>query len=170
MYREAIKEVIDPGKPTLFVAGGASRQESVSAALAWVAPEFDIVVVHDGARPLTEPGLFDAALDALVDGGYDGVIVGHPSIDTLKSVVDGIVESTPERASLWAVQTPQVFRADELRSAHIAASRAGFVGTDDASLIEWQGGRVAVIEGPRDNIKVTVPEDLAIAEAILASR
>ncbi len=170
VYRDAVEQAVDPGKPVLFVAGGDSRQQSVAAGLAWVAPEFEAVVVHDGARPLAEPSLFDAALDALFAGGHDGVVVGHPSVDTLKCMNGGVIESTPERSRFWTVQTPQVFKAEVLRIAHNRAIRDGFFGTDDAALVERAGGRVAVIEGPRDNIKVTVPEDLAVAEAIVAWR
>ena len=100
-----------------------------------------------------------------------GVVVGYPAIDTLKVVTsDGVVESTPERSRLWAVQTPQVFRAAAVRQAYESARADGFLGTDDASLVERDGGRVLAFEGPRDNIKVTVAEDLLFVEAALRFR
>ena len=88
----------------------------------------------------------------------------------LTVVEGGIVRSTPDRSRYWAVQTPQVFRRATVLEAHLAAGREGFVGTDDASLVERSGGRVAVVESPSDNMKVTVPEDRLPVEAILASR
>ena len=95
----------------------------------------------------------------------------QPAIDTLK-VVDpaGIIDSTPDRSQFWCVQTPQVFRADALRRAMASAQRAGLVGTDDASLVEAAGGLVRCIEAPRDNLKVTVPEDLPMVEALMRRR
>ncbi|MBW6468182.1 MAG: 2-C-methyl-D-erythritol 4-phosphate cytidylyltransferase [Coriobacteriia bacterium] len=169
-YAEALGTDLS-GIEMLFVAGGARRQDSVAAGLAEVPDRFVYVAVHDGARPLAGPELFDAALDVL-DGepGLTGVVVGHPSVDTLKTVQDALVTSTPDRSRFWAVQTPQVFRADALRAAYTEAAASGREGTDDASLVEAAGGTVCVIEGPRDNIKVTLAGDLAVAEALLAAR
>jgi hypothetical protein len=105
------------------------------------------------------------------DDTLDGVVVGHPAFDTIKRVgADGTVVATPDRAELWVAQTPQVFRAQALRDAHASAESAGFEGTDDASLVERVGGRVVMVEGPRWNLKVTVPEDIEVLEALLASR
>ena len=89
----------------------------------------------------------------------------HPSIDTLKIVENGIIQGTPDRSVFWNAQTPQIFRAGIYRRAHAAALSDGFVGTDDSSLIERLGGRVMVVEGKRDNIKLTVPEDYLIISA-----
>ncbi|MCL4078508.1 2-C-methyl-D-erythritol 4-phosphate cytidylyltransferase [Coriobacteriia bacterium Es71-Z0120] len=157
-------------KVVRVVAGGATRQESVMRGLDALPAGVDVVVVHDGARPLLAADTVDAVLDAL-DEGSDAVIVGHPSYDTVKSVgPDGIVERTEDRERLWLVQTPQVFRAQTLRTALEGAARTGVTGTDDAALVEASGGRVRVVRGSRDNVKVTVPEDLVLAEAVLRAR
>lgn len=159
-------------KVSRVVPGRDTRQGSVAAGLERVREDATIIVVHDGARPLVTPTIFSQAIAALLCGGpAEGVVVGHPAVDTLKSVdVDGTVTGTPDRASLWVAQTPQVFLARVLRRAHEAAAASGFTGTDDASLVERAGGVVRMVEGPRHNIKVTVPEDLVFASALLATR
>lgn len=152
------------------VAGGATRQESVARGLEALPSGVEVVVVHDGARPLVTSALLEAALAAL-DEGVDAVVVGYPCYDTVKSVFsDGLVERTEDRERLWLVQTPQVFRVEALRDAIAHARCFGITGTDDAALVEARGGRVRVLRGPRDNLKITVPEDLALAEAILRVR
>jgi 2-C-methyl-D-erythritol 4-phosphate cytidylyltransferase len=102
----------------------------------------------------------------------DGTVVGYPSIDTLKLVDAGgkVIIGTPDRSKLWNAQTPQAFRAPVIKEAHQLALSDGFVGTDDASLVERIGGRVAFVTGPRDNIKLTVPEDLTAVQAGLQAR
>jgi 2-C-methyl-D-erythritol 4-phosphate cytidylyltransferase len=169
-YAEAL-QTDESGVDTRFVAGGARRQDSVAAGLSQIPEEYEYVAVHDGARPLAGTDLFDAALSVL-DGEpvLAGVVVGHPSVDTLKTVENTLVTSTPDRARFWSVQTPQVFRSGALRAAYAEAAASGREGTDDASLVEASGGSVRVLEGPRDNIKVTLAEDLAVAEALLAAR
>lgn len=159
-------------KVSRVVAGGDTRQESVEAGLARVSSDASIIVVHDGARPLVTSAIFADAISALrCDGAADGVVVGHPAVDTIKTVdMDRTVTATPDRATLWVAQTPQVFRARVLRRAHEAAEASGFAGTDDASLVERSGGLVRMLEGPPYNIKVTVPEDLVFAAAMLAAR
>ena len=144
--------------PPDFVAGGTTRSESVRNALD-AAPEASIVVVHDAARPLVTVELVRRCVDAL--DGVEGVIAAIPVTDTVKEVEGGLVVRTPDRGLLWAAQTPQVFRADALRG---AAGEA----TDDASLVEALGGRVRVIEGMRENFKVTTPLDARVAEMLLA--
>ena len=127
--------------------------------------------MHDGARPLVTPALISNALAALAnEPEAAGVVVGHPAIDTLKLVDRFTIEATPPRSRYWAVQTPQIFRAEALRAACAAAEADGFLGTDDSSLVERTGARVIVFEGPRDNIKVTVAEDLLLVEAALRFR
>ena len=162
---------VDPSTPLLFAAGGQTRQESVASGLETLPPEVETVLVHDGARPLITPGLISDALAAFgAADAPDGLVVGYPSIDTLK-VVDGItIRETPDRSHYWAVQTPQIFSAATLKAAYDAAAADGFLGTDDASLVERGGGRVVVFEGPRDNVKVTVAEDLSFVEAALRFR
>ena len=167
-YRAVAVEPLGLSVPVVYAAGGSSRQESVAAGLATVPDTVTTVLVQDGARPLLTPELVNRALAALsADPGAAGAVVGHPAVDTLKLAEDGVVRSTPDRSQYWAVQTPQVFRAAELRRAYSQAAEEGFVGTDDSSLVEHMGGRVLLVEGPRDNLKVTVPEDLAIVEALL---
>lgn len=168
------KEAIAPlslARRVSFAAAGATRQESVARGLALVSEEHEFVVVHDGARPLVSPELVTRCLDTLVERPEaDGAVVGYPSVDTLKVVEGDVVVETPDRSRFWAVQTPQAFRSRALRRAHASAAAAGYLGTDDASLVERSGGRVVVVEGPRDNIKVTVSEDLAYVSAVLGKR
>ncbi|MDZ4170002.1 MAG: 2-C-methyl-D-erythritol 4-phosphate cytidylyltransferase [Coriobacteriia bacterium] len=169
-YRLAVEAAIRIDKPHVFVAGGDTRQASVAAGLAQIPSPIEIVVVHDGARPIVSPDLFSDAIAKLRSVTADGLVVGYPSADTIKQVDGDVVIGTPDRARLWAVQTPQVFRAESLRRAHRAAASSGYTGTDDASLVEHDGGTVIVFQGPRDNLKVTVTDDLALAEALMALR
>jgi 2-C-methyl-D-erythritol 4-phosphate cytidylyltransferase len=146
------------------VAGGESRSESVAAALE--ALDSEVVVVHDAARPLVTRELVSACLDALL--GVDGAIAAAPVTDTVKEAYpDGTVLRTLDRSRLWAVQTPQVFRAESLRRALDVDDATLAAATDDASLVEAAGGTVRLVEAPPDNIKVTTPADLARAEAAL---
>lgn len=150
-------------QPDVVVAGGATRSASVRAGLAEVPEGVDAVVVHDAARPLAHPGLFDAVLAALADGA-DGAVAAVPVADTLKRVAaDGRITETVDRGGLWAVQTPQAFRLDVLRAAHAGDAEA----TDDAGLVEAAGGRVVVVPGDRRNLKVTDPADLDLLEAVV---
>ena len=137
------------------VAGGSSRSDSVRAGLAAVPAEATIVCVHDAARPLASPELFRRAIAAVI-AGADAAIPSVAVADTIKVVADGVVVSTPERASLVAVQTPQAFRAAALRAAHERGEDA----TDDAALVEAAGGLVVVVDGEVTNRKITVPDDL----------
>ena len=168
-HDEYLKRAIDPFPfvtPIVMAPAGPTRQESAFAGLEFVPEEFEYVVMHDGARPLVTPELISHVI-ATVKGNIDcdGAIVAHPAIDTLKVVEDGVIAGTPDRNVFWNAQTPQVFRAGIYRRAHAAALSDGFVGTDDSSLIERLGGRVLVVEGPRDNLKLTVPEDYELLEA-----
>lgn len=170
-YRSKAVEPSGLTKPVVFAPSGGTRQESVAGGIGALPESVATVVVHDGARPLVTPELISATIAVLDDeSAADGVVVGHPSVDTLKIVDGRTIAETPERARFWAVQTPQVFRAGALRAAYAAAAAEGFSGTDDASLVERAGGRVLVAEGPRDNIKVTVAEDLVLVEAALRYR
>ncbi len=147
------------------VAGGATRTESASNGLAAVPAEATIICVHDAARPLADAALYSAVVAAVV-AGADGAIPGIAVTDTIKRVdTDGVVQETPDRASLVAVQTPQAFRASVLR----AAFRVGVEGTDDASLVETLGGRVVVVPGSVLNRKITQPDDLTWARASIES-
>lgn len=158
-------------RPVRFVRGGATRQESCLAGLRAVSLELPFVAIHDGARPLIDVDTIERVIARLRDDAeLDGAICAHPSTDTLKIVVDGIVRTTPDRSRYWTIQTPQVFRTNTVIAAHETAAREGFVGTDDSSLVERSGGRVACVEGPRDNMKMTMPEDRHLMEAILSER
>lgn len=147
------------------VAGGSTRSASVRAGLARVPVDVDIVCVHDAARPLATPQLFEAVVGA-VRGGADAAVPAVPVTDTIKVVDEaGFVVDTPDRSRLVAVQTPQAFRAAVLRRAHEAEAE----GTDDAALVERAGGVVATIAGEALNRKITTQEDLEWARRCLAA-
>jgi 2-C-methyl-D-erythritol 4-phosphate cytidylyltransferase len=154
------------------VAGGAERSHSVRAALAAAPPDAEVVLVHDAARPLLTPELVERCLHALhEDGGWDAAIAAAPVTDTVKRVADGVrVTETLVRAELWAVQTPQVFRRAALERALSRPDEELAAATDDAMLVELDGGRVRVVEAPAGNFKVTTPVDLRLAELLLAAR
>lgn len=172
--REYCRIALDPYPfvtPIEFALSGDTRQESTMNGLNAIPREYQYIAVHDGARPLVTPALISHAINCVKGNiDYDGVVVGHPSVDTLKIVSDRKIASTPDRSMFWVAQTPQVFRAEIYRRAHDAAMFDGFVGTDDSSLVERINGRVAMINGPRDNIKVTVPEDVGPVVAALSAR
>jgi len=156
----------DP-EPTVdvVVAGGETRSASVRAGLEVIPDDCEIVVVHDGARPLASPALFAASVEA-VRAGADGAIPGVAVTDTIKRVAGATVVATLDREHLVAVQTPQAFGVAALRAAHAAGGDA----TDDAALIEQAGGTVVVIPGEADNTKLTHARDLPHLAAILATR
>ncbi|MDR0309093.1 MAG: 2-C-methyl-D-erythritol 4-phosphate cytidylyltransferase [Coriobacteriales bacterium] len=157
--------------PIVIAPAGSIRQESSFSGINVVPNEYEFIVVHDGARPLITPDLVDHLISTIRGNlDIDGAVVGYPAIDTLKLVNGNSIIGSPDRSLLWVAQTPQVFRAPILRSAHAAALAEGFVGTDDSSLVERIEGRMILIQGPRDNIKMTVPEDLAAINAGLFSR
>ncbi|MDR1713791.1 MAG: 2-C-methyl-D-erythritol 4-phosphate cytidylyltransferase [Coriobacteriales bacterium] len=157
--------------PVKMVRSGAIRQESSYNGISAVPEKFEFIAIHDGARPLVTPELIGHAISA-VRGNVDaeGAVVGFPAIDTLKIVNGHTIIGTPDRSAFWTAQTPQVFRAPAIRDAHSVALAEGFVGTDDSSLVERLGGQVVLVQGPRDNIKITVPEDRASVEAGLRIR
>lgn len=140
------------------VTGGATRSASVRAGLAAVPADAEVIVVHDAARPLASRVLF-ASVVAAARSGADAVVPVVPLADTIRHREDGVVD----RDQLVAVQTPQAFAAERLRSAHEGEPEA----TDDATLVEGAGGRVVLVEGERDNLKLTEPTDLVVAEALL---
>lgn len=153
----------------VVVAGGAERGDSVRCGLEAVPEAVDVVLVHDAARPLVTVEVIDRALSVAARGV--GVVVAMPVADTLKEVDDeGRVVSTPDRARLWAAQTPQAFPRTMLLDAYRRAAEAGVHATDDAALVERYGGRVVVVEGSAENLKVTRPADLIVAEALLRAR
>jgi 2-C-methyl-D-erythritol 4-phosphate cytidylyltransferase len=160
-------------KVVAVVAGGDTRQESVYAGVRAVPAGTDVVAVHDGARPLVRPQVVDDAIGLVTTAcDLDGVVVGHPVFDTLKEVAgEGRdVIRTVDRSRLWVAQTPQVFKLETLEAALASAARDRFIGTDDASLVERIGGTVRMMAAPRSNLKVTVPEDLVVVDAVLRAR
>jgi len=157
---------------TIAVAGGEARSQSVREALR-ACPEGDPVIVHDAARPLAEPELFERALAELERSGAEVVIAATPVADTIKEVgEDGVtVARTLERRRLWAVQTPQVFRRAALERALLDASDELLASaTDDAWLVERAGGTVRVLDAGPENLKITTPTDLQFAELLLVTR
>ena len=144
--------------PVFVVAGGASRSASVRNGLAAVPDHADIVLVHDGARPLADDGVFERVVAAVADGA-DGAVPAVPVVDSIRHRDEGAVDRTP----LVAVQTPQGFGAERLRAAHASAADA----SDDATLVEADGGTVVIVDGDPANLKITNPLDLQIAELLL---
>lgn len=170
-FRSLAVEPYDLATPVDFVGAGVLRQESAMCGVEAVPPSFKFIAMHDGARPLILPETIVHAINVLKGTlDADGVVCGHAAIDTLKVIEGGSVVGTPDRAMFWVAQTPQIFHADVLRQAHRAAMEEGFVGTDDSSLVERVGGHVVLVGCPRDNIKLTVPEDLAPVVAYLRQR
>jgi 2-C-methyl-D-erythritol 4-phosphate cytidylyltransferase len=150
------------------VAGGEERQDSVQRGLEAVSPEAAWVVVHDAVRPMITPDLVERVLAAARIPG--AATCGWPVRETVKLVKDSFVDQTLPRDGLWLTQTPQAFRRELLREAHDKAAREGFRGTDDAMLVERLGGRVAMVEGLAQNIKITTKEDLKTVRTLLGSR
>jgi 2-C-methyl-D-erythritol 4-phosphate cytidylyltransferase len=148
------------------VVGGTERGDSVRNALAAVPAEADVVLVHDAARPLVSAAVIQRCIQAATAG--DSVVAAIPVVDTIQEVDDeGTIVTTPDRRRLRAAQTPQAFPAEVLRAAHRRAAAEGVVATDDAGLVARYGGRVRVVEGAPENIKITTPADLLAAEAWL---
>lgn len=154
--------------PITVVTGGKERQDSVYNGLQYLPRDTDLVCIHDGARPMTRPTLFSRCLSGAETHG--AAIAAVAVKDTIKIAEDGFVVETPRRDTLWAVQTPQAFRLGILMDAHQRAKQEGFYSTDDAALLEHYGYPICVIEGDYENIKVTTPEDMVLAEAFLRRR
>ena len=158
-YVERTRRVLGRGgAPLTVVAGGATRQESVWLALQAAPAAAAVLLVHDAVRPFLTRPLIDALIAA---AALDGAAVcALPIAETVKRVRDGRVEATLDREGLWSVQTPQAFRADVLREAHDKARRDGFVGTDEAMLVERLGHPVRIVPGLVENVKITTADDL----------
>lgn len=159
-----LAEELVASKVAAVVTGGATRGDSVRAALAEIPDEAIVVLVHDAARPLVGDDVIERVLRPLAEG-FDAVVPGLPLADTVKRVQDGVVAETVDRASLVTVQTPQAFTATALRSAYRGDSPVA--ATDCASLVEAAGGRVRVVDGDVRLLKVTTPADLALVESWL---
>ena len=166
---ELILEELKLTKTVNFIGGGSTRQQSVYNGLQALPITAKKVLVHDGARCLITPELFDRCADLIRH--TQGLIAAVPVKDTIKVVDEnGIIQSTPQRSQLWAAQTPQAFDVKLLKECHKKAVELGWEVTDDAALFEKCGLTVQVVTGEETNLKVTTPQDLAIAEFILKSR
>lgn len=153
-------------KDIKVVAGGTERQYSVFNGLSVLPVDTDIVVIHDGARPFVTQDIIYNGLE--IGLKYGAAIPGIPVKDTIKQVDErGDVSITLDRKTLWAIQTPQIFKYELIMQAHMLAAKEGYVGTDDAALVEHMGGDVKVFMGDYSNIKITTPEDVAVAEILL---
>lgn len=152
-------------KVRAVVAGGSSRQESVGLGLNALSKNVELAAIHDGARPLITEAVIDRTVRAA--NSYGAAAPAVPVKDTIKVVVGGLVEKTPERATLQGVQTPQVFDFDLLRGALKKAREENAAVTDDCSAVERLGMKVKIVEGDERNLKVTTPMDLKIAEMLL---
>lgn len=164
---EAVIRDCQPAKPVRFAGGGRDRRESVYNGVLALPVETEIVAVHDAARPLIAPGLVEAAVRRVREG-VPGCIVGVPIRDTVKTVAEDRISGTVDRSLLWRAQTPQVFLKSVLLAAVQAVPEDTPV-TDDAQLLELAGlGPVHLLEGDERNLKITTPQDVAMAEAWLA--
>ena len=156
-------------KPCLWINGGRTRQESVQLGLAGLPAEAKHVLIHDGARCLAEPSLFNNCSEIVESG--QAVIAAAPVTDTIKKVdVDGFITETPDRSVLWSAQTPQGFSVEQLKQAHRKAIENEWSVTDDASLYERLGWPVRILETGSSNLKVTTKVDLHMAEALISLR
>jgi 2-C-methyl-D-erythritol 4-phosphate cytidylyltransferase len=167
-----LRDVIEKYRITkvkTLVVGGKERQDSVLHGLQKIAKDTSVVVVHDGVRPFVTPEMIREAVVLAQEG--ECIAVGVPIKDTIKEVDEKkIVRRTLERGRLWAIQTPQAFPVKILRRAYEESSKMKMFGTDDATLVERTGGTVRVIMGSYENIKITTPEDMVLAEEILKRR
>jgi 2-C-methyl-D-erythritol 4-phosphate cytidylyltransferase len=165
--REQVVDRFGFRKVRNLVPGGAERQHSVLNGLRAMdgAGEDDVVVIHDGVRPLLPLQVLEKSI--AVAAKHDGALVAVPAKDTVKVVTEGVISHTPPREQLWLAQTPQTFRYGIIRAAHEIAAAEMFMGTDDAMLVERLGKDVHVLLGSYRNIKITTPEDLQLAELFL---
>ena len=166
--KEVRKNIIQAygfSKADIVVAGGETRQESVYQGFLALDEDVDLVVVHDGVRPLVRVSVIESVVAAAREHG--AAIAALPVRDTLKRVAHGVIQDTLDRDQLWQAQTPQAFDRACLAEALAAARLDGFVGTDDAALVERLGTPVYVVHGAAENIKITMPEDLILAETLI---
>ena len=165
--RNMIPEIAE--SKTVLAIGGKERQDSVHNGIRAITWECEYILIHDGARPLVTEEVIRRTLLAAQNSG--AAICAVPVKDTIKQAdSDGNVLATIPRESLWAVQTPQVFRADLIRRAYENAYVHNHYGTDDASLVEYLGEKIKIVTGDHENIKITTPEDIPTAEQILQKR
>jgi 2-C-methyl-D-erythritol 4-phosphate cytidylyltransferase len=166
--REHVVERYGFTKVRGIVAGGPERQHSVMNGLRKLTgmDDDDVILIHDGVRPFISLSILEKSVETARK--WDGALVAVPVKDTVKIVENGVVRETPARETLWLAQTPQAFRYSIIMAAHEIAAAERYLGTDDASLVEWMGKDVHIVLGDYRNIKITTPEDLVLAEAFLA--
>lgn len=164
-----LKEIVEKyrfRKVSKIVPGGKWRQESVKNGIDALPQDVDIVTIHDGVRPLVTQAMIEDSIHSAVQ--YGAVVLAIPVKETIKmSYPDGTVLKTLDRESLWQIQTPQTFQVNVIREAHHRAAADGFVGTDDASLVERLGVKVRILPGSYTNIKITTPEDFVLASLFM---
>jgi 2-C-methyl-D-erythritol 4-phosphate cytidylyltransferase len=165
--REQVVEKYRFTKIRSTIAGGSERQYSVLNGIRALGDcaEDDVIIIHDGVRPFIPLHVVKTSIEAACR--HDGALVAVPAKDTVKSVEAGVVTGTPPRENIWLAQTPQSFRYGIISAAHEIAAAEGFLGTDDASLVERMGRQVHVVTGDYRNIKITTPEDMLLAESFL---
>jgi 2-C-methyl-D-erythritol 4-phosphate cytidylyltransferase len=164
-----LKEIVEAHgyrKISKIVPGGKVRQESVRNGIETLPDEVDIVVIHDGVRPFVTHRMIEESIQTA--RRFKAAVVAMPVKETIKMArPDRTILKTLDRESLWQIQTPQTFQADVIRRAYRRAAEEGFIGTDDASLVERIGIKVYILSGSYDNIKITTPEDLMLASLLL---
>ena len=164
-----VKKIIlslKPSKNILVVTGSSTRQGSIKNALKSINKKTNVICIHDAVRPFITKKLISRLIKSLQ--GNDSIIVGKKSTDTLKHVVNSLVEKTLNREEVWSVQTPQVFHKEVLLDAYEKASNENLIGTDDAALLEKAGYKVKIIEDNSINFKITTKEDWTIAQALFS--
>lgn len=169
------KDIVDRysfSKVRGLVVGGSHRQASVFNALSSIPPDSNIVLIHDGVRPLVTPDEIGMTIKRLIndnkkDPEVKGVILAAPAKETVKKISGHTIDSTIPRDTVWHAQTPQTFFYREIIEAHRKAAEEDFIGTDDASLVERMGWKVNVVRGRHENIKITTPIDLFLAELFM---
>lgn len=165
---EELIETYQLTKVIKLVGGGKERQHSVYNGLTCIDDENAVVLIHDGARPFITHDIIHRLVHVTEKTG--AAVIAVPVKDTIKRVKDGVIRDTMERSSLWSVQTPQAFRLSLVKEAHHQAAQEGYLGTDDSSLVERIPHDVVIVEGSYYNIKLTTPDDLIYAEAILKNK
>jgi 2-C-methyl-D-erythritol 4-phosphate cytidylyltransferase len=166
---EEIVEKYRYQKVSQIVPGGKRRQDSVRNGIEALSRDVDVVVIHDGVRPFVTREMIEESIHTAFK--FEAALVAMPVKDTIKMVhADGTVFKTLDRETLWQIQTPQTFRVNLIKEAYRRAAEEGFVGTDDASLVERLGVKVLVVPGSYSNLKITTPEDLILAELFLQTK
>ncbi len=168
-FKEKILDNAGVKTPLVLAKGGKERQQSVLNGLNAINDPGGIVLIHDGVRPLVSKNLIQACIREVHETG--ACIAAVPAVDTLKMADDShMIKKTIARDKVYAAQTPQAFEFDLIKSAHALSVKEGFVATDDASVAEFAGYKVKLVSGHPGNIKITTPQDIVLAEAILAKR